>query len=130
MIRRELAILLALILPAACTQEQRASFSRLFEVQKTITAQFPGSEVNVNLMNGRYLTITIANSAMNTADPATREREARKAATTAVRILNEPLESVRVNFTRHRGGFGFNLINSVASYAFKVDELKSGRSHP
>lgn len=61
---------------------------------------------------------------MNNTGDTSKEREARAAAIVAMRTFHA-LQSIRVNFVRHRGGFGINFTASVAGYSFSADELKA-----
>lgn len=115
---------LAVLLSVAACKEQRDAWTKLKTSRDKLAVLFAPAEVGLTIDIGKTIIVDVTNSKLNSAGEEVRAARAREAAALAATLYPEAQE-YDVNFYAHTGGFGVNVTTTVASYAFKPEELRA-----
>jgi hypothetical protein len=116
------AVVLAALM--GCTAEERQAVAELQAVQASIAKLYPDGTVNLTLVNGRHLVISVVNSSFNKRPEGEREAQARRSAQAGFAGCKGELDQVSVRFTS-RTGVGITVRRTIANYLFTADELRA-----
>ncbi len=122
-------VLLLITIPilSACTEEMRAQFGNMFEIRDKLVKEYKHEQININLNNGTYLSVTFINSAFNDMKEEERKAGAREIARTTVSSLEKDarISRIAVAFTNHQKKYLIvDYTSSFGSYVFDVPALR------
>ena len=106
------------------------SLGELQQVQAAVAKEAGSTAVNINLMNGKYLSVGIVNSPLNKLPRDAKRAKALELARVALQALprREGLQKVRVTFVvQERRFLIVNFTNATDSFTFDPGELTQGR---
>lgn len=130
-------VLMALSLLSSCNSAHKAKeyvkkakteIGSLQKVWNQVAKKVDDGYVNVNITNGRFLTVTITNSKMNDWDAKDRKGKARIIARAAYDSYDSraQLEKVFVSFSASKTYLSFfHATHTIDSYDFKAADLKA-----
>ena len=118
----------ALLLFGGCDSVRKAvnSFSPILEVQKKVSKALDGAAVNVNLSNGKYLSLGVINSPLKDLAEKPKKAKAREIAQLAYDSYapRADLKKVYVAFVIKKDYFLlFHYTDGSDSYSFAADDL-------
>ena len=125
---RVVGALAAVLVTGGCNaaREMKATLGELLKVREQVAASVPGTDVNVNLVNGRYLDIALVNSPLKALPPDQKEARAREIALVAYRAFpaRAKLQQVAVVFWIQRTYlFFFHFSDGTDYHAFSAEAL-------
>src|SRR5262245_12818580 len=126
--RSTAALFAAAVSLAACDGARQAwsMLSAVREVQHQVVLAVHEDNVNVNLNNGQYLTVSLVNSSLKELPEAQKKAKAREIALVAYKAFpsRSTLERVSVVFVLHRTSYlVFSYTDGTDYHAFSAQEL-------
>ena len=123
--RRTVLTLLAIAICSSCNGEKfaegRQMFRELLVLRDQLIKEFHEKDVDVNITNGKHMTVKFINSPLKTRSQDEKQRRADAVAAFVVKNYPRPLSSVTTQFLSQTGAVGV----SVA-----VSESYTGRMPP
>jgi hypothetical protein len=126
-------LLAALLALASCSTVHQAmgTLRDLAKVQVELSKSLGQEQINVNLMNSRFLNVSLVNSAWKDRPPDQKHAKAIEIARLAYRSYpsQSTLTAVTVTFAIHRTYLGFfNYDDTRDRFGFEIPELTAGSS--
>lgn len=108
----------------AALQNLKTDAGNMFELQRSIRAEFPAQGIRVGIFNGDTLTVTLVNSKSNDLPKEEQEAQAKEIAAFAKNHYSGigKINFITVGFTRQTGVGGFSM-TSTQNYSFKIGDL-------
>ena len=126
-------LLLLLPLPS-CKMVSRAAamFNDLQSARAAVMAVVPGADVQINLMNGRFLNIVLVNSQLGKLPDDQRKAKAREIAGVAYRgyPTRSSLEAITVTFSVNVDAVVLRYSNATNTFRFSVGEFAANLPTP